>query len=203
MIKNKYVYLNKTHHQSKGGLSMTKKLFATISTLAIMGSALLVGQQAFAAETAITGGALSFGAQQPSVGNFTAVQLNGQIQTTNATVSAFSVVDATGSGSGWNVMVKASQFATADNAFTLPENSLGIATPTVTAAEGASDVSTITKANGKIDNVTGVKILSAAVNGGMGTYNVDANNLALTLNPKDVKAGTYISTVTVTVTTGP
>lgn len=193
---------NKLNKQSKGGNSMIKKLFATVSTLAIMGSAFVGGQSAFAATTAIEGGSLSFGTQ-PSVGNFSAVELNGQVQTSTAAVSAFTVIDATGTGDGWNVVVKADQFTDAANQLTLPINSIDIALPTVSAQAGASDVTTITKADGKIDNATGVKILSAAEGGGMGTYNVDANNLTLNLLPKDVKEGTYSSTVTVTVTTGP
>lgn len=193
---------NKLNKQSKGGNSMIKKLFATVSTLAIIGSAFVGGQSAFAATTAIEGGTLSFGTQ-PSVGNFSAVELNGQVQTSTAAVNAFTVIDATGTGAGWNVVVKADQFTDTANGLKLPTNSIDIDSPTVTADTGASELATISKASGKIDNDTGVKILSAAVDGGMGTYNVAANNLTLNLLPKDVKEGTYTSTVTVTVTTGP
>ncbi|HEO8419713.1 MULTISPECIES: WxL domain-containing protein [Bacillaceae] len=181
---------------------MIKKLFATVSTLAIIGSALVGGQSAFAATTAIEGGSLSFGTQ-PSVDNFGSVTLNGQVQNSTAAVSAFTVIDATGTGDGWNVVVKADQFTDSANGLTLPTNSIDIDLPTVTADTGASELATISKASGKIDSSTGVKILSAAEGGGMGTYNVDANNLTLTLQPKDVKAGTYTSTISVTVTTGP
>jgi hypothetical protein len=203
MDKNNVLISNKLNKQSKGGNSMIKKLFATVSTIAIIGSAFVGGQSAFAATTAIEGGSLSFGTQQPSVDNFATVELTGQVQTSTAAVSAFTVVDATGTGDGWNVVVKADQFTDAANQLTLPTNSIDIALPTVSAQAGASDVSTINKASGKIDNDTGVKILSAAEGGGMGTYNVDANTLTLNLLPKDVKEGNYTSTVTVTVTTGP
>ncbi|WP_078550282.1 WxL domain-containing protein [Litchfieldia alkalitelluris] len=155
----------------------------------------------FAANSSITGGSLSM--TQPTVDNFAAVTLNGQIQTTTASLGAFTVTDATGTGSGWQLNVKASQFTDSVKGLTLPTNSLDIALPTVTAQAGASDVSTLTKASGKVDNATGVKILSAALNGGMGAYDVSANTLTLNLQPKDVKAGTYTSTVSVTVTTGP
>ncbi|CAI9394701.1 hypothetical protein BACSP_03850 [Bacillus sp. T2.9-1] len=202
MDKNNVLISNKLNKQSKGGNSMIKKLFATVSTLAIIGSALVGGQSAFAATTAIEGGSLSFGTQ-PSVDNFGSVTLNGQVQNSTAAVSAFTVIDATGTGDGWNVVVKADQFTDSANGLTLPTNSIDIDLPTVTADTGASELATISKASGKIDSSTGVKILSAAEGGGMGTYNVDANNLTLTLQPKDVKAGTYTSTISVTVTTGP
>ncbi|WP_428911940.1 WxL domain-containing protein [Niallia sp. Krafla_26] len=179
-----------------------KKVFATVSTLAIMGTAFLGGQSAFAAESTIVGGSLSM-PQEPTAGTFDAVTLNGLEQTTTATLGAFTVIDARGTGSGWKVMVQASQFTDSDKGLVLPEGSLNIALPTVTPKPGASEVLTITKASGKIDNSTGVKILSAAEEGGMGTYEVAANTLTLNLQPKDVKAGTYASTVKVTVTTGP
>lgn len=204
MEKNKFVSINQLNNQSKGGYSLKKsfkKFLTTVSALSIMGTAFVGGQSVFAADSAITGGSLSM--TQPTVGNFDAVTLDGQIQTSTASFGAFAVTDATGTGSGWNVVVEATQFTDSVNGLTLPTNSLDMALPTVTAQEGASDVSTIAKASGKIDNTTGVKILSADQDGGMGTYDVDANTLTLNLQPKDVKAGTYTSTVTVTVTTGP
>jgi hypothetical protein len=205
MEKNKLVTINQTNIQTRGGNSMKmKKFVATVSALAIMGTAFVGGKAAFAADstTAILGGSLSM--TEPTLDNFASVTLNGQIQTTTASMGAFTVTDSTGTGNGWNVVVKASQFTTGgETPLTLPNNSLDIALPTVTAQEGATDASTITKLNGKIDNATGVKVLSAAADGGMGKYDIGANTLTLNLLPKDVKAGTYTSTVSVTVTTGP
>ncbi|CAM5194547.1 hypothetical protein UACE39S_02269 [Ureibacillus acetophenoni] len=179
-----------------------KKILATVSTLAIMGAAVVGGNAAFAAESTITGGTLSM--EQPTIGNFNAVTLNGLVQSTTATVGSFKIVDPSGTGDGWNVVMKATplQHATLVDEV-LPENSLTIGEPTLTAAEGADDVLTIAKKGGAIDNTNGVKVLSAAVNGGMGTYTVGENTLTLDLQPKDVKAGKYSSTITVTITTGP
>jgi hypothetical protein len=50
----------------------------------------------------VTAGSLSFGTA-PLVPNFPAVTLNGQSQTSSAQMNALSVIDATGSGAGWNV----------------------------------------------------------------------------------------------------
>lgn len=180
-----------------------KKVFATVSALALIGTVFIGSKSAFAADSSITGGSLSL--TQPTPGNFSAVTLNGQVQTTNADMGAFTVTDATGTGNGWNVVAQASQFTDSTNNLTLPTNSLNLSLPTVTAETGASDATTVTAAGGNIDNATGVKVLSAALNGGMGTYDIafPANALTLNLQPKDVKAGTYTSTVTVTVTSGP
>ena len=52
----------------------------------------------------VTGGSLSFSAA-PAMPTLTAITLNGQAQTTNTTMTNFTVQDATGSGSGWNVTV--------------------------------------------------------------------------------------------------
>jgi hypothetical protein len=211
MEKNEFVSINLSNKQSKGGNKMNK-LFKKI-TVSVVAFGFAIGAfstSAFAEDTgksvdsAITGGSLSMG--QPTIDDyFTAVTLNGEEQSTTASLGAFTVTDARGTGSGWNVVVKATQFTDVSTGLTLPENSLDIAVPTVTAQDGASALSTLTIINNieSIDNATGVKILSAAVNGGMGKYDVAANTLTLNLQPKDVKAGTYTSTITVKVTTGP
>jgi len=184
-----------------------KQLIAAVAALAIIGSGFAGGKAVFAAEsttnTAITGGSLSM--TDPAAGSFTPVTLDGTVQQSTASLDNFTVTDSTGTGNGWNVMVKATPFTNTEKNSTLPDDSLALAGPTVTAHEGASDVNTITVANGTIDNTTGIKVLSAAANGGMGIYDIafPNNPLSLTLNPKDVKAGTYTSTITVTVTTGP
>jgi hypothetical protein len=201
MDKNSLVEISKT--QIRGGNSMIKKLIVTFSALAIIATSFVGAKATFAADAGVTGGSLSM--VQPTVGNFTAVTLNGQIQTTNASIGAFTVSDATGTGNGWNLVIKATTFTDSVKSLTLPTNSLDIALPAVTAQAGASAESTITKTVGKIDNATGVKVMSAALDGGMGTYDVTfpTNSLTLNLQPKDVKAGTYTSTISLTLTTGP
>jgi hypothetical protein len=203
MKKGKFVSINQVKNQSNGGMnSMNKSLKKLVVNVATVGFVFgAFASSSFAAETAITGGNLSM--TQPTISNLAPVTLNGQIQTTTASMGAFTVTDPTGTGVGWNVVVEASQLTDSVKNLTIPNNSLDIAIPTVTAQAGATDISSITTASGKIDNATGVKILSAQVDGGMGTYDIGANVLTLNLQPKDVKAGTYTSTITVTVTTGP
>ena len=181
-----------------------KKLFVTVSAVAVIGTAFIGGQSAFAAGTAITGGELSMLNSVPS--DFAPVKLDGTVQTTKADLSDFTVTDARGTGAGWNVMVSATQLEDTAAGLKIPTGSIKISAPDVTAQAGASDVeSTITIGSGMIDTDTGVKLLSAKVDGGMGKYDVafPTEALTMTLNPKDVKAGNYTSTITVTLTTGP
>jgi hypothetical protein len=48
-----------------------------------------------------------------------------------------------------------------------------------------------------------VKLLTASVGGGMGTFDFTNSDLTLKLQPKAAKAGTYTSTVTFNLVTGP
>lgn len=161
---------------------------------------------AFATDTVITGGSLSV--TPGAIATFIPVTLNGTVQTTTTTFASTDIVDSTGSGSGWNVKIDASVLtnATAPVGFTtLPASSLAIAATTVTAAAGASADSPtdIVKSIGTIDDGTGLKVLSAIANQGMGTYTANFGGLTLTLNPKDVYAGTYTTTITTTLTSTP
>ncbi|MFC2949387.1 WxL domain-containing protein [Virgibacillus sediminis] len=153
----------------------------------------------------ITGGDLSLTA--PVINDFNAVTLDGKIQSATATIDPFSVVDARGSGAGWNVMVSAGQLSQVDSTgnviYSLPGNSMTISSPTVTAQAGASAAEGLIKGSGTIDNTTGVKLISAGTDQGMGTYDISNSALDINLQPKDAKAGTYTSTVTVNLTTGP
>jgi len=176
-------------------------LVATIvgTTLALTG-----GNTAQAAtETAISAGNL--GVDSITVGNFTAVVLNGRTQSTFSTVSNFNVTDATGSGAGWNVYLTATKFVSAEGN-ELPLGSLSVSQPTVGLDDpNSSPLNTVTASSGAIDTVAGLKLLSAAEGGGMGTYTVTfaPNSLTLNLLPKYVKAGTYTSTITVSINSGP
>ncbi|WP_169727358.1 WxL domain-containing protein [Paucisalibacillus globulus] len=177
----------------------------------ILGATLIApgGNQASASplgsDVAITGGQLAV--ESLSVGTFDAVVLNGKIQSTSATITPFNVTDPSGTGAGWNVVMSATQFSDTTGK-TLPKGSLTVAAPTIAiadGAEGSSPADTITKTGGTIDDEIGVKILSAPADNGMGTYTVSFADeaLNLTLLPKDVKAGTYTSTIKVDINNGP
>ncbi len=164
----------------------------------------MLGGTALAASTVlIKPGSLTI--TTPTVSNFGDVTLDGAAHTTNATVSTFNVIDATGSGTGWKVIVQATQVTTGGTTpILLATSSLQLAAPTVAAAGTASAVPTIVSGPYIIDAGSAVKIASATANTGMGTYQFTPPANALTLSiPASAYVGTYSSTVTVSVVSGP
>jgi hypothetical protein len=143
----------------------------------------------------VTAGSLLFSAA-PAMPTLTAFTLNGQAQTTNTPMSNFTVQDATGSGSGWDVTVNGNSNATKSPVFkqycpnatcgtdsgpgyvaagqTLPPNSLTLnSTGASFSAQGGSTgtgpaLQCSSACN--VDSASAVKIASAAANAGMGTW---------------------------------
>jgi hypothetical protein len=187
--------------------------------------------------SASSGGAMSFtttagtglSVTGAAPGSLTAVTINGQTQTQYTSLGTYTGVDSTGTGAGWNVTFQATQFActvgsgsnkcpTGGNS--LPTGSLTVAAPTVacdplmngTLCSGQGAVPTISiSANTAVDVASAVKVASAALNQGMGTYDftpglvdgIAGHNLKLVV-PSWVYAGTtYNSTLTVSIGTGP
>jgi hypothetical protein len=144
---------------------------------------------------AVTAGGLTFGTA-PDVPNLPPLTLNGQAQTLNAQMSNFSMSDATGSGSGWNVSVIGDTAAGKSAVFKqyCPNATCGTDTGPGYVAGGAtlaansltldSTGAGFTAQNGttgtppthqcgsgcNVDSAAQSKIVSAAVNAGMGTY---------------------------------
>ena len=126
----------------------------------------------------------------------TAITLNGQAQTTNTTMTNFTVQDATGSGSGWNVTVNGNSNATKSPVFkqycpnatcgtdsgpgyvaggqTLPANSLTLTSTgaSYSAQNGSTGTAPTLQCSSacNVDSASAVKIGSAALNAGMGTW---------------------------------
>jgi hypothetical protein len=167
----------------------------------------LVSVAALAALAAPAGAELTI--TNPAVDGFPEVTLDGSAQTVGASLAAFTVDDSRGTGAGWHVTAQATQFAEHDGTSyvaggkTLPTGSLRMPAPTVTANGTISPAPTIEPgAPWAIDVASAVKIASAAVDTGMGTYDFDAVTLSLTV-PASAYARTYRSDVTVSVVTGP
>ncbi|HYB25512.1 MAG TPA: WxL domain-containing protein [Solirubrobacteraceae bacterium] len=143
----------------------------------------------------VTGGSLSFSAA-PAMPTLTAITLNGQAQTTNTTMTNFTVQDATGSGSGWNVTVNGNSNTGKSPVFkqycpnatcgtdsgpgyitggqTLSANSLTLASTgaSFSAQNGSTGTAPTLQCSSacNVDSASAVKIASAAVNAGMGTW---------------------------------
>lgn len=162
----------------------------------------------------VTGGDLTLGSI--TTGDFGGITLNGAAQSTTATMNAFSVTDARGTGLGWNVTVSASSFKEyASGEYVASGKTLGTSRLTMAAASAAKvDVSSsglpsMTSGTYTLDadaNSDGtsdaVKIASAASGDGMGSYTITPGQLGLSV-PANVFAKTYRSDVTVTLSTGP
>jgi hypothetical protein len=162
----------------------------------------------------VTAGSLSF-STVPALPTLNSITLNGAAQTTNNTMTNFGVADATGSGSGWNATVagqtgseKSAVFAQycptatcgtdtkgyvpsgatlAANSLTL--NSTGASFAAQSGTTGtASTLQCSTACN--VDSASAVKVASAAVSAGMGTWLTaafSATSLALS-TPSTLKA---------------
>jgi hypothetical protein len=191
-------------------------------TAASMVAALLASAPLAAAATAsdttqfaVTGGALTFGTA-PDVPNMPSLTLNGQAQTLNAQMASFSMSDATGSGSGWNVSVIGDAAAGKSAVFkqycpnatcgsdsgpgyvasgaTLPANSLTLNSTGAgfTAQNGTTGTGPTHQCGSgcNVDSGSQSKVVSAAINAGMGTYQANgysATSLALS-TPTTIKA---------------
>jgi hypothetical protein len=143
----------------------------------------------------VTGGSLSF-SSAPALPTLTAITLNGQAQTTNTTMTNFTVLDATGSGAGWNVTVNGNAAGGKSAVFkqycpsatcgsdsgpgyvaggqTLAANSLTLASTgaSFTGQNGTTGTApTLQCASAcNVDSASAVKIASAAASAGMGTW---------------------------------
>jgi WxL domain surface cell wall-binding len=142
----------------------------------------------------VTAGSLTF-SSAPAMPTLSGITLNGQAQTTNTTMTNFTVKDATGSGSGWNVTVNGNSggspvfkqycpgpsacgsdaaAAYPAGALTLPANSLtltstGASFSGVGGTTGTAPTLQCSSAC-NVDSASAVKIASAATSAGMGTW---------------------------------
>jgi hypothetical protein len=143
----------------------------------------------------VTGGSLSF-TSAPALPTLTSVTLNGAAQTTNTTMTNFTVQDATGSGAGWNVTVNGNSNAGKSAVFkqycpnatcgtdrgpgyvaggrTLAANSLtlGSTGASFSAQSGSTGTAPTLQCGSacNVDSASAVKIASAATSAGMGTW---------------------------------
>jgi X-Pro dipeptidyl-peptidase len=171
-----------------------------------------------ATSAVLAAGTLSVTGAAP--GTFSAT-LNGSDQTVFGTLATYQAVDSRGTGAGWNITFQATQFACANptdagcpvGGDTFATSSLLMAPPTVAChagftCSGKGAVPTISiAANTAIDAGSAVKVASAALNKGMGTYDftpgtISTGNLQLTI-PASAYATTYHSTLTVSAVSGP
>ena len=179
---------------------VTKKAWLIIATLVAVASLAIYGIGVAAADTVtvvVTGGTLSMTAGGNQT--LTSVTLDGTDKTTTGSLGTLDVKDARGSGAGWNVVVASTDFAKGGD----PSKTIaaaGFNVPAVPAVTTVAGNGAPTSFSGAL-NGAGLKLLSAALDSGMGEYQTTPN-LQLAV-PAQTYAGTYTATVTETVTSGP
>jgi hypothetical protein len=82
----------------------TRTLVAVAAAMFVTASPAFGATSSDTTQFSVTPGSLAF-TTAPDVPNLPALTLNGQAQTLNGTMNSFGVDDATGSGAGWNVTV--------------------------------------------------------------------------------------------------
>ncbi len=180
---------------------------AVVLSLAMVLPALAAGTDQTQVNQVLSPGALSITSPDETVA-LTETDLTGQTITNTASLDNFTATDATGSGAGWKITVQASAFTNGTAGQNLPLGSLSLAKPNVAADGTTSPLPSVLMADDTPIDVTSPVILaSAAANEGMGEYVFDfdssASDLTLTLPPATTYAGTYTSTITWTVVSGP
>ena len=174
----------------------------------VLGSTALMSLAAFApaahADVTVNAGTLDFDpAGAPVIGNFDAVTLNGNPQLTSLQIAPFTIIDSTGSGLGWNVSLTVADFINGA-APHIAATQITTAPWTVATAAG-SDITGVAGVDHSAlgdDFSAGQKVVQAQVGDGMGTYLVSPTILKLTV-PANASVGTYASTATIAVNSGP
>ncbi len=172
-------------------------------TLTVCMSA-MVAVAAFApgagADVTLSGGTLDFDpAGAPTIANFAPVTLNGTPQLTSLTVDPFTIVDATGSGAGWHVLLTVADLVNGGD--TIAASNVSMSAPVVAGA-GASSLTGVTGNASAGGFASGEKIVVATATNVMGTDLISPRILKLTV-PVTAQVGTYTSSATIAVVSGP
>lgn len=183
--------------------------FFLILTMAIGGSAIAAFADSGTATVGVTAGNFT----ESGVTNVTAnsVTLDGTDKTTSYTLG-INVNDNTGSGNGWNLTITSTQFDTAANCGS--GHTLDTGASTVTNATPATNgTGTYTSPSNSVSYAaltvpaacpsapTPVEIFNAASGSGLGQFTITPTiQIAI---PANTYAGTYTSTVTIALNTGP
>jgi len=225
--------MTNVHHLQHPSLRALSALLFACTAAGLASTVALGATQEDKAEFSVKAGSLSF-STAPAMPTLKEVTLTGGAQTTNTTMTFFGVDDATGSGSGWNTTVagqsgseKSAVFAQycptatcgsdskgyVPSGATLPANSLTLTSTgaSFSAQSGSTGTAPTLQCSGScnVDSASAVKIASAAVNAGMGTWlttGFSATSLALA-TPSTLKALSngelYRANLLWTLSTGP
>jgi WxL domain surface cell wall-binding len=161
------------------------------------------------ADTAPVTGTLSAGtlSESTSATPSFSVTLNGSDQTASYTLP-ITLIDSRGSGAGWNLTVTSTQFSTGGGSpKTLPTDASNITGVSAACNSGGSctnPTNSVTYPLGLPAGATpptAVKFINAATNTGMGKFTITPTVQVTVLG--NAFAGTYTSTITLAVVSGP
>jgi WxL domain surface cell wall-binding len=179
--------------------------FILIFALAIGGSTIAaMADSSTGATVAVTGGSLS--ESGPTSVSATPVTLNGSDQTTSYSLG-LTLIDPRGTGGGWNLTITSTTFTAGTHTLSTMASNIN-AVPTVACASGSTctnpTTNSITYPLGVPTAATAptpVKFFNAAANTGMGSFTITPTvTVAI---PANAFAGSYTSTVSVAVVSGP
>jgi hypothetical protein len=179
---------------------LRKKLLGVVGAAAL--AAVMVAGPASAApgDLVVTAGTLDWdGGAAPTISAFNPITLTGVPQLTTLTVDPFTVVDATGSAAGWNVLLTIPDLVNGGS--TIPASQISMSAPTVTAV-GTSDMTGVDAHASAGGFDSGEKIVTASATNGQGMYLVSPFPAKLVV-PVDALAGTYVSAATIAIVSGP
>ena len=181
---------------------LRKKLIGVVGAAAL--ATMLVAGPATAApgDLVVSAGSLDWdGGAAPTISAFNPITLTGVPQLTTLTVDPFTVVDATGSAAGWNVLLTIPDLVEPVSSDTIPAAQISMAAPTVTAVGTSSMVGVTANASAGGFNA-GEKIVVATAGNGQGMYLVSPFPAKLVV-PVDARVGTYASAATIAIVSGP
>jgi hypothetical protein len=132
---------------------------------------------------------------------FPSVSLDGLDQTVDASPVPWRVLDARGTGAGWNVTVTSSDFSSASGSIPVANFKLQLQQSKITTISGNAPPQTQVASYQAFSGVTPTKILAAATGSGMGSYDFTPD-FRLTV-PSSTVPGDYRASLVVSVNSGP
>lgn len=174
------------------------KKIITATLLVMLLALATIGAASAQAIITLMGAPLSVSTQPIS---FPITMLTGQVQTiSGATAGAWVVRDPTGTGAGYRVNIRSTDFVSGSHLIPAGNFRLALANADIVTADGNTRPVSVMASLTPL-STSDQTLLSAAADTGMGTYNV-VPTFSLTI-PADAYAGTYTATVTATIVAGP
>lgn len=177
-------------------------ILSAVLALTVVMAAPVMAATATASVT-VTGGSLSV---TPQAVNLSAIILDGTDKTStfDSSASPWVATDPTGTGNGWNITVSSTIPTAGTHSIAVSGFQINLTSISKIHGQGTGKLPT-TSLSGMaaipLTGVTTLKIISAAVDKGMGSYNF-APTFQLAV-PAETYAGSYSATLTVTMNSAP